>query len=141
MSGFILFMLMITILLGAATEDLTEKKVSIFMLIAVAVSMIAYGLTQVDISIVNRLIGMAPGAVLVLGSFIFKKSLGLADGILVLVGGFAFGMMGVTTVLCFSFFALLAYAIAAFFVRRWRRSDRIAFFPFFLIGLTVVMFP
>ncbi len=138
MTGFILFLLMITLLLGASIEDLVDKKVSLAALLAVTVSMILFGVTQTEISLSGRIAGMIPGAVLVAGSVITKKKLGAADGILVLAAGIAFGMPGVTQILYMSFSMLLIFAIAAFPFRRWKRNDEIAFFPFFLFGIMAV---
>lgn len=139
MTGFVLFMLMSTMLLKASIEDLVEKKVSLAALLAVTVSLILFGVTQSELSLPSRAAGMIPGIVLVAGSVVSKRNFGLADGILVLSAGIAFGMAGVTEILFFAFSALLVFIMVSFLVMRWKRNDRIAFFPFFLLGVMAVV--
>lgn len=128
----------VLIILGVFSwQDMKERKICVQWLLYFIFAGIACNLFFSYKTVAELCMGIVPGILLLLCSFISRGSIGEGDGLLLLAVGIYLGMKGTIQVLLF---ASVLSAISALFLcifKKKGRNDRIPFVPFMLLGYII----
>ena len=117
-------------------EDIREKTISVNTVLLFMILAIIYrGLVGCLFSY-EMVESLIPGGILLLLSVITKESIGFGDGIVVVVLGLWTGTWFTTLVVCVAILLAGIYGVICIIKKR---KDPIAFVPFLLIGMEVVL--
>ncbi len=123
-------------LAGIATEDIKEKKVSIYKILIAGIVALIYQLLIGNYNLWIFLESFFPGIVLLLIALITKESIGFGDGMAVIVFGLWTGWLFTMQVVCIGFLAAGFYGLYCC-IRK--KKETIPFIPFLIIGMEAVL--
>lgn len=114
--------------------DIRKKKISIRMLVIGAVLSVVCVVFGSKVVWLDRVIGAAIGAVLLIISFLTREAIGKADGILLIYLGVCTGYFRYSRLLLVSFSLCCLVSMIRLGFHVITKKQRIAFVPFLLIG-------
>ncbi len=129
-----------SILLVCSILDIRKRMIKRHVLIITAVILMTVGILIADCSIVERMLGLIPGALFFITGFLTRGGIGLADSILISAIGIGIGISGcvsaLTVALTLSGIYALVY-IAFHFKQGGYRNKTMPFIPFIFIGFII----
>jgi len=128
------------ILLSCGVLDLLRKRVYLWVLAAGGLITAACIFFCNDISLLNRLAGVAVGAGVILLSFLSGGKIGLADGILLCITGLGLGFWSNMELFCLALMLAAGLSIILLALRKADRKKSIPFIPFMLAGYLIMIF-
>lgn len=122
-----------------AVFDLRTKKIPTMLLIVGGIALaVAVPLFSHVLPLRQRLLGLAPGLML-LGISLWKKMIGIGDSVLILMYGWGLGFRMMCFHLLISFLCLFPVSLFLLAFRRIKRTDTIPFYPFATIGYGLML--
>lgn len=126
-------------LLSCGALDLMKKKVYLWMPAAGGlISTVCIPFCN-DISLINRMGGMAVGACVILLSFITGGKIGTGDGIILCITGLGLGLWGNMELFCLALFLAAGLSIILLALRKANRKMGIPFIPFIFAGYLITI--
>ncbi len=131
------------LLFVASAEDVREKKVSIYYLMAgisISAMYVVYGIIWESADVLYFIAGFLPGVVMILLSIVASGGIGIGDGLMI----FALGPLLGAQKMCIA--VMLAFMLSAFvccvllILRKITVKGRLAFLPFLTAGVGVMCF-
>lgn len=131
----------VLVFLGVCSwQDMKYKKICVQWLLYFMLAGIGYHLILKKISFLELAMGIVPGMVLLLLSFVSHGGIGEGDGLLMLAVGIVTGMeTSVQMLLAASVFSAF-YALFIYLFQRKGRNTQIPFVPFLFLGFLAELF-
>ena len=122
-------LLLAAYLIPASVRDLKKKDMDVRVWgVFFAVSVLLLLISGEELLWWNRILGLLPGAFMLLISNLSHGAVGKGDAYVLLFMGFVLGLLSILEIL---FYALLAcFAVAVFLFVKKKKKKRIAFIPF-----------
>lgn len=136
---YVIFGIYIAVL---SLEDLLKKSVPVALL-AAGVLFIPAGLITEgaeSISIADNILGLIPGAVLLIISFVSRGQIGVGDGGLVMMLGASLGIETVIRILTAALLLITVFSGVMLVMRKLKRKSTLPFIPFLFAGYILSFF-
>lgn len=125
-------------LLFLSVEDIRRKKVPIWALAAaLAVSPLFWLFKEEDVG--TFLLGIIPGAVLILISFVSRGGIGLADAAVVIILGINTGLTAVLMTVTISFGLIALFSGGMLIAGKLRLKSTLPYIPFAFLGYVITV--
>lgn len=125
-------------LLFLSVEDIRRKKVPIWALAAaLAVSPLFWLFKEEDVG--TFLLGIIPGAVLILISFVSRGGIGLADAAVVIILGINTGLTSVLMTVTISFGLIALFSGGMLIAGKLRLKSTLPYIPFAFLGYVITV--
>lgn len=125
-------------LLFLSVEDIRRKKVPIWALAAaLAVSPLFWLFKEEDVG--TFLLGIIPGAVLILISFVSRGGIGLADAAVVIILGINTGLTSVLMAVTISFGLIALFSGGMLIAGKLRLKSTLPYIPFAFLGYVITV--
>ena len=136
---YVIFGIYIAVL---SLEDLFKKSVPVALLLAGILFIPAGLLTEgaESISIADNILGLIPGAVLLVISFVSRGQIGIGDGGLVLMLGASLGIESVIRILTAALLLITIFSGVMLVMRKLKRKSTLPFIPFLFAGYILSFF-
>lgn len=116
--------------------DVRRKEIPTKFLLVGLLAGLVYGIYREDGWIL--LMGVIPGVLLILMSFLTKEKVGYGDGVMVIILGLVLGWPDSFLVYMLAQFGVLLFAIGLLAAKKISRDAQIPFAPFLAIGLFII---
>ena len=136
---YVIFGIYIAVL---SLEDLFKKSVPVALLAAGVLFIPAGLLTEgaESISIADNILGLIPGAVLLVISFVSRGQIGVGDGGLVMMLGASLGIETVIRILTAALLLITVFSGVMLVMRKLKRKSTLPFIPFLFAGYILSFF-
>ena len=136
---YVIFGIYIAVL---SLEDLLKKSVPVALLAAGVLFIPAGLLTEgaESISIADNILGLIPGAVLLVISFVSRGQIGVGDGGLVMMLGASLGIETVIRILTAALLLITVFSGVMLVMRKLKRKSTLPFIPFLFAGYILSFF-
>lgn len=125
-------------LLFLSVEDIRRKKVPIWALAAaLAVSPLFWLFKEEDVG--TFLLGIIPGAALILISFVSRGGIGLADAAVVIILGINTGLTSVLMTVTISFGLIALFSGGMLIAGKLRLKSTLPYIPFAFLGYVITV--
>ncbi len=131
------------LLFAASAEDIREKRVSIYYLLAgvsLSVMYAVYGMVWQDVDILYIIAGFIPGIVMVLLSLVAAGGIGIGDGLMIFSLGPLLGAEKMCIAVMVAFLLSAAACCILLVFRKITLKGNLAFLPFLTAGVGVMCF-
>ena len=136
---YVIFGIYIAVL---SLEDLLKKSVPVALLAAGVLFIPAGLLTEgaESISIADNILGLIPGAVLLVISFVSRGQIGAGDGCLVMMLGASLRIETVIRILTAELLLITVFSGVMLVMRKLKRKSTLPFIPFLFAGYILSFF-
>ena len=133
----------VVLLVMASREDLRNKAISTWYLVAGGVLSFLFGICEIATDrsdVANMLMGLIPGVLMILLTVVTISAIGVGDGLMMLAIGPVLGAraMSVAVMIAFLLSALCCVILLTF--KKISVKGRLAFMPFLTAGVGVMCF-
>ena len=133
------------VLIGSSIYDVRQKTIPWWILgagsmWAVINSVFLVGQTGVLPALQAVVVGILPGAALLLLGFLTEKKVGYGDGLLLVIIGILEGGKAVLFTFCIGLFLQSVLAVVLVIIKKADKQTKIPFAPFLLAARTAVLF-
>lgn len=136
---YVIFGIYIAIL---SLEDILKKSVPVALLAAgvlyIPAGLIAEGAES--FSFLDNILGLIPGAVLLIISFVSRGQIGIGDGCLVMMLGASLGIETVIRILTAALLLITVFSGVMLAMRKLKRKSTLPFIPFLFAGYILSFF-
>ncbi len=133
----------VLLLFASSIEDFKNKKISIVFPVAELVlssAFIVYSHMVLNIAITECMASFLPGIFMIMISLISGNELGLGDGLMTLAIGPVLGFNSLSIAIMLSFLFSSFVSIVLLLLKKVSVKSRLAFLPFFTMGVGVMCF-
>ncbi|MBO4421423.1 MAG: prepilin peptidase [Lachnospiraceae bacterium] len=136
---YVIFGIYIAVL---SLEDLLKKSVPVALLAAGVLFIPAGLLTEgaESISVADNILGLIPGAMLLVISFVSRGQIGVGDGGLVMMLGASLGIETVIRILTAALLLITVFSGIMLVMRKLKRKSTLPFIPFLFAGYILSFF-
>lgn len=121
-----------------SVEDIKTKKVTLWKEILLLCIAILYLIIFRPFCWNTLFIGMLPGLLFLLFSFISKEKIGYADSIWIVILGMLYGITVLFRLLLYSFMISFVVSVIIYSIKR-KKETEIAFLPCILVGQLILL--
>lgn len=132
--------IIIGVLLLCSYEDIREKKISVYAILAGIGVTLVLDVILKDISLVNVLLGGTLGILLVIVSKLTRGAFGLGDAMLLGMIGISLGAFQTLLVLFYGLLITSVVSVVLLLLKRVKKQTQMPFVPFILLGYLGVIF-
>lgn len=132
--------ILITVLLVCAVQDIRKKKILLWVIIAGAVLVSICLPFGIDFDILNCIAGVSVGAVVIIISLATAGKIGMGDALLLCLTGLALGFWSNLELFAIALLISAVVSISLLILHRADRKKSIPFVPFMLISYLFLIF-
>lgn len=117
-------------------EDILKKSIPV-LLLAAGILFIPAGLLTEGaecFSPADNILGVIPGAVLLIISFVSRGQIGIGDGVLVAITGASLGLEAVVRILTAALILIMLFSGGMLVFGKFKRKSTLPFIPFIFAG-------
>ncbi len=119
-------------------EDLKNKKICTWQLLCFFIEGVILRCAICRQPLTDILLGMIPGVLLFLFSFLSRGNIGIGDGLLLLVTGIFLGVADTVRVFIYAIILCFGFALYLYLIKKKSRHYEIPFVPFMLAAFICV---
>ncbi len=130
---YVIFGIYIAVL---SIEDILKKSIPV-LLLAAGILFIPAGLLTEGaecFSPADNILGVIPGAVLLIISFVSRGQIGIGDGVLVAITGASLGLEAVVRILTAALILIMLFSGGMLVFGKFKRKSTLPFIPFIFAG-------
>ncbi|MDF2473797.1 MAG: peptidase prepilin type [Anaerocolumna sp.] len=139
MKDYLMMCLTLVWLILCSYQDVKRKQINTMLILIGAVVILAASFLQGDLDLMERLLGLTPGIILLLLSYITRGQIGIGDGLIICGIGICFGLLETVVLLAYGLFGSAIFAVIILCIHKADRKKTIPFVPFILLGYMGVM--
>lgn len=127
-------------LLICSWQDIKKKKINLLLILAGFIINIIVSLLWSNVSVASHILGILPGLLLLMISYITRGQIGIGDGLILSITGIYLGPEKNIAVLAYGLFCAALFSIILLSFQLASRKKTIPFIPFILIGYLGVLY-
>lgn len=140
MRDYLLMCLTIGWLVLCSYQDLKRKQINTMLIFIGVVVIFTASFIQEELDVLERILGLIPGILLILLSYITRGQIGIGDGLVICGFGICFGLLETVILLAYGLFGSAIFSIIILCILKANKKMTIPFVPFILMGYLGVVF-